>query len=393
MLKVNFFTCFSFPQGTYFRWHNLAIGLQRLGHQVTVHSIGEIHGGPTRFEIRDGVRYVLVPLTPFIHRLLGARLDPVTLLRSIRHADASADVCHLFQPFPHSCIPALFYRQSESCVIFDWDDLWWGGFYGDKGITYRDNLQRYAVRYLEHAMPGNVDGVTTCSAFLAEAAHKHGALATQIIHNGYWPVQSVATKLESRKSLGLDPQAFYFGFMGRTTAEILWCLDVLTCTKSHGQKIRLALCGMPPATLESLPSECLPSIDYLGTLTHSQSQMFAKAIDCGLLPLEDTPFNQSRFPIKFAEYLAGGAHVVASSIGEFARLAEKLPNVTLAGQTREDWRMTLGNANLELLNNDVRSSIAHNMEELLGWQKISKKLEGFYFDRLLQKKAVLPSWR
>jgi hypothetical protein len=35
-LQIHFFVNFSHPSGTYFRFHNLAIGLTRLGHQVTV---------------------------------------------------------------------------------------------------------------------------------------------------------------------------------------------------------------------------------------------------------------------------------------------------------------------------------------------------------------------
>lgn len=45
-LRITFSVSYSFPQGIYFRWHNLAIGLQQLRHQVTVHAIGPAHRLP-----------------------------------------------------------------------------------------------------------------------------------------------------------------------------------------------------------------------------------------------------------------------------------------------------------------------------------------------------------
>ncbi len=327
-----------------------------------------------------------------MHRLLGSRLDPITLLRAMRHAPESADVYHIFQPFPHSCLPALGHRMSGRCLFFDWDDLWWGGFFAaNTGIKLQDILLTRAVRFLEQQMPRYVDGVTTCSRFLAEAAQKHGAVATQIIHNGYWPEQPAPSKHAAREAMGLNPEAFYFGFMGRTTAEITWCLDALAATAPLGREVRLALCGMPQNVVDALPAGHRAAIDYLGNLTPAQTQVFARAIDCGLLPLEDTPFNQSRFPIKFAEYLAGGAHVIASAVGEFASLAAQLPGVTLAGQSRESWRIIFTTLDLHQLDIGISTSSTSALAQKLDWLVLARQLEDFYFDRLrLKKKDPLP---
>jgi len=387
-LKIKFFTCFGFPQGTYFRWHNLAIGLQRLGHEVTVHAVGPRHWGRTQFEVRDAVRYVLVPSTPFIHRFLDLRLDPITLLRTFRCEVGDADIYHVFQPFPHSCLPGLFHRQKTRCLIYDWDDLWWGGVVPARmGFPWPASWLWSIVRIIEHGMPRRADGVTTCSRFLAEASQMHGAVATQVIHNGYWPNQPAPTKFAARATTGLDQQAFYFGFMGRTFGEISWCMDALAAKAPSGREVRLALCGMPPDILDVLPAEQRASIDYLGNLTPAQSQIFTHAIDCGLLPLEDTSFNQSRFPIKFAEYLAGGAHVVASSVGEFADLAKHLPGVTLAGRTREVWGATLNTIDLDRLETGFATTSNSVLARMLDWQVLAGQLQEFYSSRLSQKES------
>ena len=382
-MKIAFFTSFAFPQGTYFRWHNLAIGLQNLGHQVTVHAVGSTHPGRTRFEERDGVAYVLVPHTPLLHRLIDYKLDPITLLRAIRHSPEPSDIHHIFQPFPLSCLPGLFHRSRTRRVIFDWDDLWWGGFFPvKKGFPWPATWPQRIAKRLETLMPQKADAVTTCSEFLANAAQLNGAASTQVIHNGFWPSDEVASKTTARDTFGLNPQAFYFGFMGRTTGELEWCLDVLDAQCSHGRETRLALCGMNSSLIDTLPAKHRLRIDYLGNLTPEQTQAFARAIDCGLLPLENSPFNQSRFPIKFAEYLAGGAHVVASSVGEFARLAPLLEGVVLAGTSRSSWKNTLASLNLAELEPQITSDTASALAQKLGWLGLSRQLQDFYVRHL-----------
>jgi len=379
MLKISFFTAASHAQGTYFRWHNLAIGLQQLGHRVTVHAIGPSHGGRTQFETRDGVRYVLVPLTPFFNRLWNTWLDPVTLLRTLRHLPESPDIVHVFQPFPHSCLPALLHCTDRSRLIFDWDDLWAGGLFPTRPeLPWPATWPTKAVHWLEKSMPRRVGAVTSCSQFLARQARLNGAIKTEVIHNGYWPDRLLPSKSEARSAFNLSPDSFYFGFMGRTVGEIEWCLDALAARHTNKTPIRLALCGMSETVIRSLSPSAQASIDHLGQLTPEQTRVFARAIDVGLLPLEDIPFNQSRFPIKFAEYLAGGAHVVASSIGEFALLAEKLPGVTLCGTARESWQHMLKSTHWDERCAPFATDSDSVLAKTLGWPALAKQLENFY---------------
>lgn len=383
MLKIAFFAPMALPQGTYFRWHNLAIGLQQLGHQVTVHAIDVPRLGRTRREIRDGVEYVLVPGIRGMGRLIDAPLNPIPLLRSLRHAPEPVDVIHIFQPFPHSCLPALFHRDLASVLVYDWDDLWWGGIFPEsEKCHWRWALTRGIVRRLEARLPAAADAVTTCSAYLRDAAVAKGVTSVEVIHNGYWPVPPVSCKAAARESLGLDPQAFYFGFMGRTVGEFPWCLDVFAARPPEGRPIRFALCGMPPDSLDSVPAGLRSRIDYLGQLTPAQTRIFACAIDCGLLPLLDNAFNQSRFPIKFAEYLAGGAHVLASAVGEFASIAPHLPGVTLAGTTRDSWRDTLASSDWGRLTAPFSAGSESVLAEKLGWPALARQLQDFYLARL-----------
>lgn len=383
MLRISFFAAASYAQGTYFRWHNLAIGLQQLGHQVTVYAIGPEHGGRSHLESRDGVCYSITPLPPRLLRFLHPWLDPITLLRVLRRPSESSDIYHVFQPFPHSCLPGLFHRSHRQNLFFDWDDLWSGGLFPVlKTFPWPATWPNRAIQLLEQRMPYLAGAVTTCSNFLSQRAQVNGATNTQVIHNGYWPTHSFPTRIEARTALKLNPDAFYFGFMGRTVGELEWCLDALAKPFPNGQQRRLALCGMHPSIIDALPQETRASIDYLGQLTPAQTRTFASALDCGLLPLDDTPFNQSRFPIKFAEYLAAGAHVIASAVGEFAELARSLPGVTLCGKTRESWKRMLVDTDWSGICIPFSTEPNSKLAQMLGWPALALQLQDFYISQL-----------
>ena len=94
-----FFVNFVHPAGTYFRFHNLAIGLTRIGHQVTVFASDLNYRSVSRREVRDGVPYEIIPKT-FLVRAFGSHCDPIGWVRRYARRYPPCDVAHLFQPFP-----------------------------------------------------------------------------------------------------------------------------------------------------------------------------------------------------------------------------------------------------------------------------------------------------
>src|SRR5690625_2156249 len=85
--------------GTWFRYHNLAIALQKIGHQITVYSQTSANRIRRSYEIRDGVPYLLSPTVPG-NRFLIAPVNPANAARRFFEKIETADVYHLFQPFP-----------------------------------------------------------------------------------------------------------------------------------------------------------------------------------------------------------------------------------------------------------------------------------------------------
>lgn len=378
-LKIVFFTASTSPQGTFFRSHNFAVCLQRLGHEVVVYAV-DGRGVRDREQVYDGVLYKVIPAAKG-QRFFGHISHPGNLLRGVLAVPPKADIYHVFQPFPITCLPSVLWSKRAGKLVYDWDDYWQAGMI-QTGVFEKPglpDLAAHSIWQLEDRMPAWADAVTTCSHYLAEEARIRGAHSADVIHNGYWEGAPLTSKKETRQQLGLASDAYYYGFMGRTCAELDWCIDVFRTASPARKNMRLALCGMVESALPQMDEETRRKIDYLGCLPPDKADAFAKAIDCGLIPLEDTAFNQSRFPIKFVGHMAAGTDVICSKVGEISHLAQGNPRILLAGATRTEWRNALENHQSGTSTTITPTSVAS--KDLL-WPAIVSKLEAAYFRML-----------
>lgn len=330
-------------QGTYFRWHNLAIGLTHLGHAVTVLAFdhGSFRSGERR-EQRDGVTYRILSGNRG-QSWVSQESHPWAALRGCFRGLRGFDVVHVFQPFLTSVLPWLLRRRALApVVIYDWDDLWAGGLLAGRSRQLMARWAHGITRWFERALPRRADYVTTCSEYLARMARARGARGTKVISNGFWP-GAYPDKAAARRQLGLREDCLYVGFMGRTIteAELNWLAASLPVVAGSRVPCRLAVCGLPEQLLTGRVQTHRDSMDHLGILTPEQSRSFAAALDLGLLPLEDVPLNHARFPIKFAEYLAAGTPVLGSAVGPCAELARAWPFVVQSGFGQVFWTESL----------------------------------------------------
>lgn len=377
-LKIHFLTQFIHQQGTYFRFHNLAIGLTKLGHQVTVFGCDHDTTSKEREEIRDGVKYHIVPEFKGTS-LFGTTCHPLTVIRRCFIDYPPCDVAHLFQPFPSAALPwNLILPKKAKVLFYDWDDLWSDGFLIGKSKLFREYWVKIITNYLEQQLPQRAVHVTTCSQFLADLSLQRNARKATVIHNGFWPFV-IPDKKVARESLGLDPQALYIGFMGRTIAELSWCFEAFEINLYRYEDLRFALCGPSEQVLEKVPNHVQQKIDFLGNLPPFKTREFAAAIDLGLLPLEDNSFNQSRFPIKYAEYMAAATPVLCSDVGECAKISNNLPWVIKAGTTKQQWINAFDYGISLLKDNTLKKVNIDIIENLFSWNLISKNLLELYF--------------
>lgn len=377
-LTIRFFTGFVHPQGTYFRFHNLARELAARGHSVTVHASDQNWRSLPRTEVRDGVEYEIYsesrPVGP-----VAAPMHPLTALRRARRAPPKCDVAHMFQPF----ISALgaWRLTTASLHVFDWDEMWAGGLIPPRTVMTRPGvmallvLERAIVRYSQHT--------TVVGQWLADKARTWGARGSvQVIHNGFNP-RPLHDKSKARADLGLDPDALYLGFIGRTSPQFEWCLDALERASARHRSLRLAVAGPMNELIGTASASVRGRTDYLGDLSVERAQLCAEAIDIGLLPMRNDVWNRGRFPIKFADYIAAGLHVVCSSVGECGRLGELFDEVTPAGTTHSEWIAAVEQAVDRCAQLSwPRRVTGQGASAELSWPAIAAQLEGFYRSEL-----------
>ena len=118
-----------------------------------------------------------------------------------------------------------------------------------------------------------------------------------------------------------------------------------------------------------------PSIIYLSYIPYSEIHHYFIASDIGLYPVDDSPYNHCRSPLKILEYSAAGSWVVVSpKLEGVASL--NLPNVVFCRDNAEDLERTL----LGLLYQsppDATKKLKH-----LHWDALSEKLEEFLMNIL-----------
>ena len=95
---------------------------------------------------------------------------------------------------------------------------------------------------------------------------------------------------------------------------------------------------------------CLPGVPLETMPWRAQTALREMAaVDIGLVPLDDTPFERAKFPFKLLQYLALGIPVVSARVGLAASVIQNGQNGLLAGSDGE-WREALAAliANIDL---------------------------------------------
>ncbi len=375
-LRIIFLVESVHEQGTYFRWHNLAIGLQARGHRVIVYGVDWNRHSSDRIEYRDGVEYNILSTFRGLS-IFTPSTNPLNLIRRLAIRYPACDIVHSFQPFPFSACIGWFLNQKgrAKAFFYDWDDLWTGGLYKRPLLRRTEKVSYPLVRYIEKHFPSRADVTTVCSGYLRDLAIATGSQRTTVIHNGFWPYEPIP-KHQARIQLGLRPDALYMGYMGRTNGELAWCLNALqeVLTRTKDNKVRLALCGMQADSLTGLPPELITQIDYFGQLTPSECQIFAAALDFGLLPLSDNAFNQSRFPIKFADYQAAGTPIIYSEVGECHLIGKHFAWNSAAGNTQQQFIECFVETTLKALSGNLPKVDMSKLTSLLNWQLLADHL-------------------
>ena len=383
-MRIAFFVQYCNPAGTYFRWHNIAISLIKAGNEVDIYAGDTNFRSADRIEIRDGITYYIMGA------LISAKVfrspnDPFLAIKRVFNLPKGEyNIYHLFQPFLEAYLPWKYlqkkYRNDKSKkFLYDWDDLWVGGYFKSLPKNIRDKYSYWLVSYLEKKIPLQANITTVCSSFLANRV-SHNA-SVKLLYNGYWAKTSLISKSVCRKKWGLLDNFFYLAYIGKTAGEIDWlkaAIDKLEL--SPMLQIKLIIAGPPKSLLQSVGLLDHPMVCYFGEVSPDEAFELTKSADLGLIPLENSLFNQSRFPIKFFDFLNAGTPVYYSAVGEIARIAKDTVGAFEAFNTKEEWGNNLQNIVKYLQHNSLTIS-QKELDKQFSWTAIASLLEEIYHDK------------
>ena len=333
-MRIAFFVQYCHEAGTYFRWQNLAKALVQLGNKVDVYAGDFNYRAKKRIEQREGVRYFITP-SLITCRIFGNPSDPFTALcRSLQKTDGEYDVYHLFQPFLQAYLPWQIKKYFKKGVfMYDWDDLWTDGLFKTPN-SLREHYTFWVVAILEKKIPQIASSTTVCSSFLANRLNQK--TKSILIYNGFSPINEDFLNA-SEKFNFFKEDIFYVGFIGKTADELHWIIEAALIAETELPLIKFVVVGPPKNQLESLGALNFKNIIYLGEVSQVESKYIAQKLSLGLLPLGDTNFNRSRFPIKFFDYLSAQTPVFYSEIGELKFIGKGLHFAYPGGVTKDNW--------------------------------------------------------
>jgi len=114
----------------------------------------------------------------------------------------------------------------------------------------------------------------------------------------------------------------------------------------------------------------MPNVQWVGKQPYASLPSYLRAIDVGLTPYADTPFNRASDPLKTLEYLAAGRPVVSTPLPAVERLAA--PWVVAAGEPS-----AFAEATMRLLSETRTSEVVRarqDFAELHSWSARAEQL-------------------
>lgn len=318
-----------------------AIGLRKLGHDVTLLIIGNhylpgAHKTPLPREIQ-GVRIQQTPSVPdswvvmpgFVSGILALLFmffikAPLAFFAARRH-----DVLYASKPLPYGAIVALVAsRLARKPLVLDTDD--WEGVGGFATVKQgKRALVKAVITYFEEKMPLWSKATVAASNLLAQRVRLTGVPADSVFvaQNGA-DLQKFHPALDGsavRQRFHLSGTIFsYLGTFKKGGANWEMLLDAFAhCARKTSDSMLLVIGFGEQLQDAQAYAETLglsQRVVFAGRVEHADVPSYLAAADVCLLPYETafphTFINIGRSSVKLYEYMAMGKPVIGSDIGE-----------------------------------------------------------------------------
>ena len=371
-------------KGTYWRALELARGLARDGHSVTVMSTSRTlwRHFARKADRQPGVTLVETP--DFMRGPLRSGWDLYnTLARLHWGRDQHFDLVHAFESRPTVIYPALAWQRRGATLIMDWCD-WFGkgGSVEERPNPVIRAILRPVETYYEDHFRTRAAGTTVISSVLRQRAIELGVPPDTIfdLPNGSAVDQlKPIPQTEARQALNWPLDVPIIGYIGaifeRDAILMAQAFDRVVAQEPRARLLLAGYCNIAIERRVARPEAVIRT----GQLDVAEINQVLAACDLCWLPLSNSGANRGRFPLKLNDFIAVGKAVVATAVGDVSELVRRGDFGLVCRDDPDD----IAQCVVELLRNPERAAaLGRRGRELaereFQWPQIAQRLATFY---------------
>lgn len=365
----------------------LAVGLQKVGNQVTILTTNPKFSFFTKRLVISGVVVIIFP--EIIHsRISRLGFGFLSLILKIVYViNNRFDIVHSDNGHrPLSGIPCrLSKRLFGSVYIAEWYD-WYGkgGQYDSKKKLFKWLFgayeQRFEIRDKEIA-----DGIVVLSEVLRNRALLFkNQNRIKLIHGGadVYHIPFIQDNSTVKQKYNISKDIITFGYISSDNYRMAEILPLLAVVSKNGltSKVKFLFFGSATLPIFDLTADIKNSIICYGWVDYATDYEKLQCVDVFFLFKEEILGNRAGWPNCIGDYLACGRPVLLNPVGEIVEFANKYPNCFI--ESSLEYQDLSEKVDYIISNIDqVRSrygDIRKLAEDVISWENKSKELFEFY---------------
>lgn len=252
-----------------------------------------------------------------------AGLDPLdTVFRMFLVVWFRPDVIHCDGHRPATLFPSLFGQLIGARVIAEWVDL-----FSVEGIgsIRQGGAGHFIARlddWLERFAKKSATGVVAISTYLKERAIRDLGIPGEnvaLVRGGCMDINT-SPSISIRREINIG----FFGFEMADLEDLVSAATAVSELASKYPQLKLVVTGKDVKNLEKLlEPKVMEFVSPIGWLDFEEYPKLLEAMDLFILPMEDTPRNRAKWPMKLGDYMSVGKEIIAADVGEISVINHK----------------------------------------------------------------------